>query len=165
MVVPEPGRKTMLMLLHEGHQGMCRMKALARMYVWWPGINADIEVSVGGCYESQQNQSTPPAAPLNPWSWPTCPWARLHLDFAGPFLGQMFFILIDAHSKWIEAYETASATSTVVMQELKTTFVRFFFGLRPLSLIMAHVLSVQSSKNFCRKWHSTYHFSTVSSSF
>ena len=37
----------------------------------------------------------------------------------------MFLILIDAHSKWIEAYETASATSTVVMQELRTTFARF----------------------------------------
>ena len=37
----------------------------------------------------------------------------------------MFLILIDAHSKWIEAYETALATSTVVMQELRTTFARF----------------------------------------
>ena len=85
----------------------------------------DIEESVGGCYEYQQNQSTPPAAPLNPWSWPTRPWAWLHLDFACPFLGWMFLILIDAHSKWIEMYETASATSTVVMQELRTIFSRF----------------------------------------
>ena len=53
MVVPEPGRKAMLMLLHEGHQGMCHMKALARMSVWWPGINADIEELVSGCYECQ----------------------------------------------------------------------------------------------------------------
>ena len=65
------------------------------------------------------------AAPLNPWSWPTRPWTWLHLDFAGPFLGRMFLILIDAHSKWIEAYKTASAVSTVVMQELRTTFARF----------------------------------------
>ena len=71
------------------------------------------------------DQSTLPAAPLNPWSWPTHPWARLHLDFAGPFLGQMFLILIDAYSRWIEAYKTASAMSTVVMQELRTTFTRF----------------------------------------
>ena len=65
----------MLMLLHERHQGMCHRKELARMYVWWPGINADIEGLVGGCYEGQQNQSTPPAAPLNQWSWRTHPWA------------------------------------------------------------------------------------------
>ena len=89
-MIPEPGRKAMLILLHEGYQGMCGMKALARMYVWLPGINADIEESVGGCYECQQNQSTPPAAPLNPWSWPIHPWAQLHLDFAGPFLGRCF---------------------------------------------------------------------------
>ena len=127
MVVPEPGRKAMLMLLHEGHQGMCRMKALARMYVWWSGINADIEESVGGCCGCLQNQSTPPAAPLNPWSWPTHPWAWLHLDFAGPFLRWMFLILIDAYSKWIEVYDTPSAMSAVVMQQLRTTFIRFGF--------------------------------------
>ena len=116
------------MLLHEGHQGMCCMKALARMYVWWPGINVDIEESVGGSYECQQNQSTPPAAPLNPWSWLTRPWSRLHLGFAGPFLGRMFLILIDAHSKWIEAYETASATSTVVIAGTQDHICKIWFA-------------------------------------
>ena len=108
----------MLMLLHEGHQGMCRMKALARMYVWWPGINVDIVELVGGRCGCQQNQSTPPAAPLNPWSWPTRPWAQLHLDLAGPFLGWMFLILRDAQSKWIEVYDTSSTTSAADISEI-----------------------------------------------
>ena len=63
---------------------------------------------------NQQNQSTTPVAPLNPWSWPTSLWAWLHLDFASPFLGRIFLILIDAYSNRIEAYDTTSATSTVV---------------------------------------------------
>ena len=50
-------------------------------------------------------------SPFKSMSWSTCPWAQLHLDLAGPFLGRMFLILIDAHCRWIEAYETASAMS------------------------------------------------------
>jgi len=35
------------------------MKSLARMYVRWPGISKDIEVTVRGCFECQINQATP----------------------------------------------------------------------------------------------------------
>ena len=70
----------MLAQLHEGHPGIARMKSLARMYVWWPGINKDIEQAVQKCAECQLHQATPPPAPLHPWVWPKRPWARLHLD-------------------------------------------------------------------------------------
>ena len=125
MVIPPPGRQAVLQELHEGHPGMSRMKSLARMYVWWPGIDADIEKSVRVCNACQEVQSSPPAAPLNPWKWPTKPWSRLHLDYAGPFENRMFLILIDAHSKWIEAFCTPNATSKAVMAELRTVFARF----------------------------------------
>ena len=125
IVVPKPGREAVLRELHEGHPGITKMKALARMYVWWPGINADIEKSVRLCAECQEVQSMPPAAPLNPWKWPTRPWARLHLDFAGPFQGKIFLVMIDAHSKWIEAVCTSTMSSTVVIDELRTAFAKF----------------------------------------
>ena len=37
----------------------------------------------------------------------------------------MFLILIDAHSKWIEAFQTSNATSRTVIDELRTVFARF----------------------------------------
>ena len=49
VIVPEAGRKAILEELHRGHQGMSRMKSLARMYVWWLGMDADIEKLVQGC--------------------------------------------------------------------------------------------------------------------
>ena len=52
IVVPPPGRQAVLRELHEGHPGMSRMKSLARMYVWWPNINTDIEKSVRLCHMS-----------------------------------------------------------------------------------------------------------------
>ena len=47
---------------------IARMKVLARMHVWWPGITDGIEEAIRGCTECKMNQSTPPAAPLHLWS-------------------------------------------------------------------------------------------------
>lgn len=84
VVIPRAGREAVLAELHEGHPGVARMKSLARMYVWWPQISQAIEETVHGCPECQFNQAMPPTAPLHPWSWPSRPWTRLHLDYAGP---------------------------------------------------------------------------------
>ena len=40
---PMPGRGQILALLHDGHPGISKMKALACGYVWWPNIDADLE--------------------------------------------------------------------------------------------------------------------------
>ena len=95
------------------------------MYVWRPGISSDIEKSVRQCRECQEVQSSPPAAPLNPWRWPTRPWARLHLDFLGLFEGKNILVIVDAHSKWIEAVCTPSTSSTSVIEVLSTLFSQF----------------------------------------
>ena len=73
---------------------MSRMKSLARMYVWWPGLDKDIEELVKTCYECQACQPAPPAAPLYAWKWPSRPWSHIHLDYAGPIEGKMFLVLI-----------------------------------------------------------------------
>ena len=74
------------------------------------------------CAACQENRKAPPVAPLHPWEWPTKPWLRVHADYAGPFLGHMFLILIDAHSKWMEVYPTSSSTSTTTIEKLRQCF-------------------------------------------
>ena len=126
VVVLTVHRAHVLTQLHEGHPGATRMKALSRMYVWWPGITKDIEEAVRDCLQCQTHQSTPPVAPLHPWAWPTRPWARLHIDYAGPFEGKMILIIVDAHSKWVEeAIPTTGSTSKVVIEELRSLFAQF----------------------------------------
>ena len=125
VLVPEPGREAVLDELHCGHPGITKMRSLARMYVWWPSIDSDIEKSVRRCTECQNVQSTPPVAPLHPWKWPTHPRARLHIDFAGPFQNKTFLVVVDAHSKWVEAMVVSSTSSTAVITELRTLFARF----------------------------------------
>ena len=121
VVVPPPGRDALLKELHACHPGMARMKTLARMFMWWPCLDSDIEAFVKHCSTCQLQRPTPPASPIRPWKWPTQPWFRLHLDLAGPFLGHMFLIVIDAHSKWLEVRLMISTTSTA-MHRLATPF-------------------------------------------
>ena len=125
VVVPIPGRLPILDELHSCHPGVSRMKTLSRMFVWWPALDSDVEEKVKSCSICQSNRPAPPAAPLHPWSWPTTPWTRLHLDLAGPFLGHMFFILVDAHSKWIEVEQMTSTTSSAIISTLRNIFSRF----------------------------------------
>ncbi len=47
------------------------------------------------------------------------------MDFAGPFQGKLFFVMIDAHSKWIEAVCTSSTSSQIVIEELRIVFSKF----------------------------------------
>ena len=120
VVVPPPGRDKITHELHEGHPGITRMKALARSFVWWPQIDNDLEELVKNCDDCQSTRHLPPVAPLQPWEWPQRPWARVHVDYAGPFMNKYFLLLVDAHSKWIEVRPVNNATSTVTIDQLRT---------------------------------------------
>ena len=75
VIIPKPYQEAVLIQLHEGHQGIGRTKSLARMYVWWPGIDRDVDRCVRQCATCQKSRPEPPEAPLHSWSWPTRPWA------------------------------------------------------------------------------------------
>jgi hypothetical protein len=98
VIVPTKSQEVILEELHEMHPGVCRMKALARNYVWWPGLDKGIERLVRQCSSCQIHRHAPEKAPLHPWEYPSRPWERLHLDYAGPFYGKMFLIIVDAYS-------------------------------------------------------------------
>ena len=122
VVVPTQARQRILTELHEGHPGISRMKGIARGIVWWPGIDKDIEQRVESCESCQLNQKMPASAPLHPWEWPTTPWTRVHVDCAGPFLGKMFLVVVDSHSKWLEVEIVPSATSHHTIAKLRAIF-------------------------------------------
>ena len=71
-------------------------------------------------------RNSPPSAPIHPWHFPDHPWSRIHIDFVGPFLGKMFFVIIDAHSKWMEIHTMASGTNaSATIEKLRQTFAIF----------------------------------------
>ena len=59
------------------------MKALARSFVWWPGLDQDIEAVAEKCDECKLTASIPATAARHPWQHPNSPWDRIHVDFGG----------------------------------------------------------------------------------
>ena len=121
-MIPPQGRKEVLNVLNESHPGIVRMKSLARSYVWWPKMDARLEEKVKSCAICQSHQSEPPCSLLHPWEWPGRPWSRVHIDYTGPFVGKMFLLIIDAHSKWMDIHCVNSATSSMIIEKLRTMF-------------------------------------------
>ena len=122
LIIPKQGQKRVLEALHEGHPGIARMKSFARAFAWWPKMDADIEQKAKSCNSCQENQARPPKEPLHPWSWPSRPWSRIHIDHAGPFMGKLFLLVIDAHSKWLEVIPVTSTDAATTSEKLRGVF-------------------------------------------
>ena len=125
VVIPTKLQAIVLDSLHESHPGISRMKSIARNYVWWNGMDKAIENVAQVCLPCQAVKASPPAAPLHPWLWPNSPWTRIHMDFAGPFQGRMFFIVVDAHSKWPEVVEMTTTTTADTLKALRKMFAQY----------------------------------------
>ncbi|XP_037505582.1 uncharacterized protein K02A2.6-like [Rhipicephalus sanguineus] len=125
LVVPEKARKDVLDLAHAGHRGVVAMKACARGYFWWPGVDNDIERVVKSCATCCQHQKTPTKAPAPEWKRPTTPWHTIHADFAGPVEGRMLLIVVDAYSKWLEVCTMRNIQSPTLIEELRNLFATF----------------------------------------
>lgn len=80
-----------------------------------------IEQVAKGCISCQLTQKNPKIAPLHSRESPR-PWQRIHVDFAGPFLGRMFLIVVDAHSKWPEVVPMTTTSTTRIIEELRKLF-------------------------------------------
>lgn len=124
IVIPQDFRSQILKELHRGHPGMVRMKLLARSKVFWPHIDKDIEKIVKACESCAITGKTPIKCTLQPWTIPTKPWSRVHIDYAGPIDGMSFLVIVDALSKWPEIFLTKSTTTARTTELLSEAFAR-----------------------------------------
>ena len=112
----------LLSKLHDTYPGINRMKCLARSYVWWPGIDKEIESMVAQCQICQENQSAPPQTVAHPWECQKSPWIRVHVDHAGPFMNHYFLILVDSYSRWIDVHMVPSINTETTVRTLRQIF-------------------------------------------
>ena len=124
VLIPDKLRSTLLDELHEGHQGIVKMKSLARLHFWWPNLDKEIEDVVRKCGECQHAQPAPAQIAHNAWAWPDKPWKRVHIDFA-QYEGDYYFVMVDAHSKWPEAIMMPKGTNAErTIEAMRSVFSR-----------------------------------------
>lgn len=124
ILIPFSLRKQVLELLHEAHVGIVRSKAVARTYVWWPGIDIDIENWSKCCKACQSMQNRKSEKELSSWPATTKPFERVHIDFY-EIEKHKFLILVDNYSKWLECIPMHSTIASVTIEKLKFVFSTF----------------------------------------
>ena len=125
VVIPKKLRRAVLMMLHEAHSGVVRMKCVARESVWWPKIDDQIYDWVAACRPCQENRDAPPQVKGATWQIPKDPWTRVHADFAGPVdENKKLLVMADATTKWPEVHVMTSTAAPATIQAMESSFCR-----------------------------------------
>ncbi|XP_013147927.1 PREDICTED: uncharacterized protein K02A2.6-like [Papilio polytes] len=125
LVVPDQCKSKILKIIHEPHMGIVKSKALARSYVWWPGIDEAVERTCRECTACAAQVDAPARQAPRMWPWPARPWSRLHLDFLGPIAGKTYLVVVDAMSKWVEVFHMSGVSANYLIDRLNELFSRF----------------------------------------
>ncbi|XP_026314449.1 LOW QUALITY PROTEIN: uncharacterized protein K02A2.6-like [Hyposmocoma kahamanoa] len=127
VIIPKVLQNKVLAELHNSHLGIVKAKCEARSKFWFPGVDQAIENLIKNCPTcSVDLRISPPRSKLIPWPYPKEPFYRIHMDFLGPIENQMYLVIVDAHSKWVECINMKNnITTTAVINKLYEYMSRF----------------------------------------
>lgn len=122
--IPKELRQDILERIHEGHLGLTKCRERAASSVWWPGISSDINNKIDLCMFCRENRKTQRKEPLKSTPLPERPWQRVAIDICEN-KGQMYLIVSDYYSRFIEILHLPKITTAQVINRLQATFARF----------------------------------------
>ncbi|GBO11344.1 hypothetical protein AVEN_215240-1 [Araneus ventricosus] len=80
------------------------MKAIARSFLYLETTDKVIEEAARNCVDCASHKTDTAKAKVHYWEYPSMLWERIHVDFADPIFEHVFFLIVDALSKWLEVY-------------------------------------------------------------
>ena len=110
LLVPSTLQATMLSRLHNAHQGIARSQARARLTIYWPGIDQDIENFVGSCRHCQNHLPSNCKEPMICKQKPERPFQQIAADLAS-YGGKQFLIVVDCKTDWPDIVEMGNDTT------------------------------------------------------
>lgn len=149
ILIPNTLRTRVLEELHETHLGITKMKQLSRRYVYWPGIDKDIERVVRSCEQCALTKSNPPKI-AHSWDPPESNWERIHIDYAGPVENCYFLVCVDARSKWAEVKLTKVAPDSLKTIHLLEEIFSFHGYPQVMVSDNATLFKSDTFQNYCK---------------
>ena len=124
LFIPSALRATMLSRLHEAHQGVSCSQARARLTLYWPGIDKDIENYVQNCRHCQNRLPSNVKQPMINKPIPERPFQQVAADIAS-YAGQQFLIIVDCKTDWPDIIELGKdTTAPKLIDTLRDQFCR-----------------------------------------
>ena len=121
--MPTSKRSSVLQLIHEGHMEIERCKARARLCVYWPHINDEIENTVKPCTVCNKVGNSIHKEPVIPPQLPNHPWEEVSADYF-TLCTQDYLLVVDFYSKYLEVIPMMSKTANATILALKSIFAR-----------------------------------------
>ena len=123
LYIPKSLRLQYLEICHEGHQGITKCRRRAQRHFWWPGYSKDISDFVNKCNVCIMHTQVK-HQPMQEAELPSKPWEVIGSDIF-VFEDDLYLLVIDYYSKWIEAVRIETQTSKQVISKLKSLFSCF----------------------------------------
>jgi len=99
LLIPSKLRREVLNQLHESHQGTLSTKQSARLTVYWPAIDNDIDNLISQFQQYQSHAPTNPKEPMLIKPRPSRPFEELAADFCY-HAGHCYLIIVDCYTDW-----------------------------------------------------------------
>ena len=151
LLIPHAMRANVLRELHSSHLGIARTKGRARLIVYWPGMENDIEKTVRSCKECVKDLPSQQKEPMMSHDRPE----RVFEHVAGDLFhhaGRTFLVLTDIKSGWPSTFAMGRrATADDVINNCRKAFAdtaaptRFYADNGPQ-------FKAKKFKKFCKDW-------------
>ena len=124
LLIPQDMRRQILSQLHESHQGSVRTKQRARLSVYWPGIDNDIDNTILSCQQCQDCLPSHAKEPLIHKHKPDRPFQEIAVDLC-THAGHHYLVIVDCHTDWPEILPMDhNTTASKLITSLKQAFCR-----------------------------------------
>lgn len=122
LLIPAALRRGILTQLHKAHQGIVRTKERARLSLYWPGIDNDIENTIATCVACQDHLPSQCKEPMITKPRPTRPFQESAADLCY-YAGQQYLIWVDCYTDWPIIVSMGKDTTT---KHLLAAFIKIF---------------------------------------